>query len=130
MSFLSRAHPVIAQATALTLQSPLEEGHIWASLAPKLFHFRLLQGSDACSYCAACVCCVSAGALFGSILPDRTLLREQDADETSQTAHLSTQEQRRVYFIDLTTVLNNQVWKYVKEMPKTQEFSLNSGLSK
>lgn len=47
-----RAHPGIAQATALALQSCLEEGLIWAPLVPKLFHFRLLQGSVASSYCA------------------------------------------------------------------------------
>lgn len=60
-SFLSRAHPDIAKGTALALQSSLEEGHIWASLTPKLFCFSLLQGSVACSYCAGlcllCPCC-------------------------------------------------------------------------
>lgn len=76
-----------------------------------------------------CVCSVSAVESFGSIPPNRTLLREQDANQISQMAHLRRQEQRTVYPTDLTTGLSDQVWKHVKEMPKIEEFSLNSGLS-
>lgn len=130
-SFLSRVHPGIAQATALALQSCLEEGLIWAPLVPKLFHFRLLQGSVASSYCAIWIRASRRDtALSGMLI---RLLRwpiwgdKSKGEFTPQTSQLFPMTRfgnmwrrcpRYENLVSIQTWANRQIWSQTTALPQ------------